>query len=112
MHAPAEKVDGQIFNVGTGVHRTITEIAADIRTLSPKNFPGETIVADRPGQVFRHTADIRKIETTLGWTPKTSWKDGLAKTLAWYDANRPWWGKQVWMRHIEIETQDGKKVLH
>jgi len=112
MHAPSEKVDGQIFNVGTGVHRTITEIAADIRTLCPKNFPGETIVADRPGQVFRHTADIRKIETTLGWAPKTSWKDGLAKTLAWYDANRTWWAKQVWMRHIEIETQDGKKVLH
>jgi len=112
MHGADDKVNGQIFNVGAGEHRTINEIAADVRKLCPNNFPGQSAIADRPGQVFRHTADIRKIETILGWKPKTSWKDGLAKTLAWYDANRAWWNKQIWMRHIEIETKEGKKTFH
>ena len=77
-----------------------------------KDFPGETVVADRPGQVFRHTADIRKITSVIGWKPKTSWEEGLARTFAWYQDHRTWWEKQVWMRHIEIETTDGKKILH
>lgn len=112
LHAPAEKVHGEIFNVGSGVHRSISQIASDIRNMHRKDFPGETVVADRPGQVFRHTADIRKITSAVGWKPKTSWEEGLARTFAWYKDNRPWWEKQVWMRHIEIETTDGKKILH
>jgi dTDP-glucose 4,6-dehydratase len=112
LHAPQEKVDGEIFNVGTGIHRSISQIARDIRKIHNKEFAGEIIVADRPGQVFRHTADIGKIKKVFGWKPKTSWEDGLARTFDWYEKNRSWWEKQIWMRHIPIEVANGAKVMH
>ena len=65
-----------------------------------------TYVGDRPGQVFRHTADARKAQRLLGWRPQVSFDEGLERTIEWYTANRPWWEKQLWMREIPIITQD------
>ena len=69
-------------------------------------------VGDRPGQVFRHTGDIRKIQRILDWQPSVTWRDGLEKTIAWYKENRKWWEKQLWMRSVPIITKSGKKELH
>lgn len=112
LHAPKDKVEGEIFNVGSGQHRSIRQIANDIRELCPAEYPGESTIPDRPGQVFRHTADCQKLKDRLGWKPKTDWKEGLQKTLAWYRGNRSWWEKQIWMRHIPIESPDGTKMMH
>ena len=71
-----------------------------------------TCVGDRPGQVFRHTADAGKAARLPGWRPEVSFKEGLERTVAWYVANRPWWEKQLWMREIPIITKTGKRDLH
>ncbi len=71
-----------------------------------------TYVGDRPGQVFRHTADASKAQWLLGWRPEVSFEEGLERTIAWYIANRPWWEKQLWMRDIPIITKTGKRELH
>jgi dTDP-glucose 4,6-dehydratase len=71
-----------------------------------------TYVGDRPGQVFRHTADASKAQRLLGWTPQVGFEEGLDKTIAWYLANRPWWEKQLWMREIPIITKSGKREMH
>jgi len=71
-----------------------------------------TYVGDRPGQVFRHTADASKAQRLLGWTPKISFDEGLDRTIEWYKANRPWWEKQLWMREIPISTKAGKREMH
>lgn len=112
LHAPAKSVEGEIFNIGSGNHRTIRQIADDIRTMAGREFPGENIIPDRPGQVFRHTANWDKINKRVGWTPKTDWKKGLEQTFDWYRRNRSWWEKQIWMRHIPIEAADGSQVMH
>ena len=49
-----------------------------------------TFVADRPGHDRRYAIDPGKIETELGWQPRESFESGLAKTVAWYLANREW----------------------
>ena len=67
---------------------------------------------DRPGQVVRHTADISKIERTLGWKPAIGWEEGLKKTIQWYVINESWWRKQLWMREIPIILPSGKRALH
>ena len=46
---------------------------------------------ERPGQVDRHIGSTEKAERLLGWRARTSFEDGLARTIAWYQQNRPWW---------------------
>jgi dTDP-glucose 4,6-dehydratase len=112
MHAPAEKVQGQVFNVASTQHRSISEIAHDIAKVM--NYPRSRIVfiGDRPGQVIRHTGSAEKIKRVLGWTPAVTWIEGLERTIKWYRDNRDWWNKQLWMRQIPIRSSSGKVELH
>jgi len=41
-------------------------------------------VEDRPGHDFRYAIDTAKIQSELGWVPKTPLADGLARTIRWY----------------------------
>lgn len=112
MHADMDKVKGEVFNVASGVHRSIFSIAQDVVRVMGKDESMITFVGDRPGQVFRHTGDITKIKNILGWKPAVQWIDGLNKTIGWYKENRNWWEKQLWMRAVPIITKSGKKELH
>lgn len=112
MHADIDKVMGEIFNIASGVHRSILSIAKDIVRMMGKSESVITFVGDRPGQVFRHTGDITKIRNTFGWDAKVTWEEGLKATIQWYKENRKWWEKQLWMRAVPIITKTGKKELH
>lgn len=106
------QVAGQVFNVATGEHRSILSIAQDIVRLMGKDESIITFVGDRPGQVFRHTGDIAKLQGRFGWQPQVGWQDGLQQTIQWYEQNRAWWEKQLWMRAVPIITKSGKRELH
>ena len=41
-------------------------------------------VEDRPGHDFRYSMNSKKISSELGWKIKTSFDDGLRKTVDWY----------------------------
>ena len=47
-----------------------------------------TFVTDRPGHDFRYAIDPSKLESTLGWSPKTNWDEGIEKTIAAYLDNK------------------------
>jgi len=49
-----------------------------------------TFVRDRLGHDRRYAIDAGKIERELDWRPRTSFSEGLEKTVAWYLGNRPW----------------------
>lgn len=112
MHANIDKVKGEVFNIASGLHRSILSIAQDIVRLMQKDASLITFVGERPGQVFRHTGDITKIKNVFGWEPRIPWQDGLKKTIEWYCAHRTWWERQLWMRAVPIITESGKKELH
>ena len=107
-----DKVRGEVINLGYGESLSLAEIAPIIvrRMNKPENLI--TYVGDRPGQVFRHTADRTKAERLLGWRPDVTFEDGLDRTIEWYLQNRSWWEKQLWMREIPIVTKSGKRELH
>jgi dTDP-glucose 4,6-dehydratase len=111
LKAPRERVIGEVFNIGTGIHRSINEIAKSVCAAMGVD-PGEERIGDRPGQVFRHTCDGAKLERLVGFKPRTSFEAGMAQTVAWYRANEAWWRAQMWMRHIPIILPSGKKELH
>ncbi len=112
LHAPAEKVVGEVFNVGSGIDHSILSIAQDITALMCASKECYINVGDRPGQVTRHTADYSKIKRVLGWEPAISWAEGLERTVKWYVDNEKWWRKMLWMREIPIVTSTGKRELH
>lgn len=112
LHAPAEKVDGEVFNVATGIDRSVRSIADNIVDAMGGDKGLIEYTGDRPGQVVRHTGDAAKIKRVLGWEPEIDWDTGLRQTIDWYLDNREWWEKQVWMRHIPITTSEGKKEYH
>ena len=119
IHAPDHKVSGEVFNVGVSQSYS-TKGIADMVIKSMKSWKGGGIVyssyalniGDRPGQVFRHTADTRKIQRALGWKPTIRLVEGLQKTIEWYINNQAWWEGKRWMRHVSIETEEGKRELH
>ena len=111
-HCDKAAVVGEVINIGTGRSLSIAEVAmATVRQMGkPESLI--TYVGDRPGQVFRHTADASKAKRILGWEPAIDFETGLAKTIDWYQNNRAIWHKQLWMRDIPIVTRSGKKELH
>jgi dTDP-glucose 4,6-dehydratase len=82
---------GETYNVGSGVEATIEEIADRVLELTGKPASLKTVVPDRPGHDRRYLLDASKIADELGWTPAHGFEDGLAETVAWYEANRNWW---------------------
>lgn len=112
VHAPKETVVGEVINIGTDVSLSVGEVAHHIVRLMDKPESLITYVGERPGQVFRHTADAAKARRLLGWAPSMTFEQGLEKTIEWYRANRAVWDKQLWMREIPIVTGSGKAELH
>jgi dTDP-glucose 4,6-dehydratase len=112
MQGDMKKISGNVFNVASGVHRSILSIAKDVVKLMGKDESLITFVGERPGQVFRHTGNTKKIKSMFNWKSQVGWEYGLKKTIKWYEANREWWDKQLWMRAVPIVTGSGKKELH
>ena len=81
--------EGEIYNIGTNIEKTNLEVANTI--LSILNKPKELIhfVEDRKGHDYRYAVDIQKIKE-LNWSPKTSFEEGIQKTIDWYISNQNW----------------------
>jgi dTDP-glucose 4,6-dehydratase len=83
--------EGETYNVGSGIERSIEEIADLALGLTGKPESLKTIVPDRPGHDRRYLLDSTKLRRELGWEPKISFEDGLRASVDWYTANREWW---------------------
>ena len=82
---------GETYNVGSGLERSIEEIADLLLELTGKPQSLKTIVPDRPGHDRRYLLHSTKLRGELGWHPQVSFEDGLRATVEWYAANRAWW---------------------
>ena len=82
---------GETYHVGTGVERSVEQIADIVLAHLGKPASLKTIVPDRPGHDRRYVLDCSKIERELGWAPTIAWGAGIAETIDWYATNREWW---------------------
>ncbi|MBF0370811.1 MAG: GDP-mannose 4,6-dehydratase [Magnetococcales bacterium] len=113
LHAPSDRVEGEVFNLASGGHRSIKEIAQDIsRLMDLDEASAVQYCSDRPGQVVRHTGNAEKLKNRLGWEPRLTWEEGLKSTIQWYRDNPDHWREQQWMRTVPIVTAQGKLEYH
>jgi len=89
--APLESVAGEVLNVATGIDISVSEIADTVLAVLGKPADLKVHVPERPGQVDRHIGSTEKAERLLGWRARTSFEDGLERTVAWYRDNEAWW---------------------
>ena len=82
---------GEVYNIGGHNERTNMQVVKTI--LKALGKPERLIrhVTDRPGHDRRYAIDPSKIHRELGWLPKTTFDEGIQKTVRWYLDNRQWW---------------------
>lgn len=86
-----EGVPGAAYNVpGDGVERANREVTEAILGHLGKPWSLVRSVPDRPGHDRRYALDGSRLRD-LGWAPRTSFTDGLARTVDWYRDNPDWW---------------------
>jgi dTDP-glucose 4,6-dehydratase len=91
IEAPVEAVAGEVLNVATGVDISVEAIADAVLAALGKPSSLKAHVAERPGQVDRHIGSTEKMERLTGWRARTSFEEGLGRTVAWYRENEAWW---------------------
>jgi len=78
-------VRGGVFNLGSGRSLSINQVAeAVIAAFGHARAAYKVVRAPaRPGEQRTVRADARKAALVLGWEPRTSFEDGLARTIRW-----------------------------
>jgi dTDP-glucose 4,6-dehydratase len=92
---------GETYNVGSGVEKSIEEIADLVLDLTGKPADLKQIVPDRPGHDRRYLLDSSKLRSELGWEPEIAFDDGLRETVDWYAGHRDWW--QPLKERLQVE---------
>jgi dTDP-glucose 4,6-dehydratase len=91
IETDVDAVAGEVLNVATGVDLSVGQIAGLVLELLGKPSALTTHLPERPGQVDRHIGSTDKIRRLTGWTARTSFEQGLARTITWYRDNEAWW---------------------
>lgn len=90
---------GETYNVGGSCEAKNIDTAYKILELLNKPEDLIRFVSDRPGHDIRYALDCDKIRA-LGWSPRTSFEQGMVKTVSWYRSHTAWW------RKIKHQRQD------
>ncbi len=91
LQVDIERLKGEVINLGTGVDTDINTIAKIILERLQKPESLVRFVEDRPGHVQKHVSSTSKAKVLLDWSPTTSLRDGLQRTIDWYLEHPEWW---------------------
>lgn len=81
---------GEAYNIGARNERQNLEVVTSILDALGKPHSLIKYVTDRLGHDRRYAIDAKKVETEIGWKTQTTWEEGLAKTIRWYQENQDW----------------------
>ena len=82
---------GEVYNVGGHNEKRNIDVVKTILRIMGKPETLITHVKDRAGHDLRYAIDPTKIHNELGWSPETTFDEGIKKTVDWYMNNKQWW---------------------
>ncbi|MEI6350098.1 MAG: NAD-dependent epimerase/dehydratase family protein [Verrucomicrobiota bacterium] len=86
MAMEAPDAAGQVFNIGSGTHHSVLQIASELaRVLGKERLEPEITGRYRMGDIRNCFADISLARKVLGYEPQIALQDGLAELAAWLE---------------------------
>jgi len=82
-HAPADRVAGEVFNIGCGTATSVRELWQRIADLVGVDVEPQ-YDAPRAGDVRHSFASIARAREQLGYTPAVSLEEGLGRTIEYF----------------------------
>lgn len=79
----ADKGDGLIINIGTGVETSVTDLYSTMAKVAGVDAP-PALAPARPGELARSALDAGRAEMQLGWKPWTDLATGSAAVLDYF----------------------------
>jgi len=87
LAAEAKSTSGQILNVACGRRTSLNDLVELLKNLlSSKVSPD--YAEPRSGDIKHSLADISEARHMLGYSPKTSFEQGIKKTIEWHKNNK------------------------
>lgn len=81
-----ESAKNDTYNLAYGEGTTILHLAEEMKRLL-KSSSSISVTEARTGEVTHYIADIAKAKKKLGYSPKTSFAEGIKKSVEWYSKN-------------------------
>jgi len=81
---------GGVYNVAGSHQTTNREVIAALLAAMGKPWSLVRSVADRPGHDRRYAMSGARL-ASLGFVPRTTFDDGIARTVRWYLDHQGWW---------------------
>ena len=78
-----EQANGEVFNVGSGVATTVKEVAESLKKFYNSDINISISGKYRLGDIRHNYADLNKVKTLLGFTPKYNFQKGIAEFVRW-----------------------------
>ena len=78
----------QPLNIGTGVPVSVRDVLETALTTDGYTSAKITYNTSKPTMIGKRMLDVGKAQKVLGFRATTALRDGIAKTLAWYRANK------------------------
>lgn len=85
-----------IFNIASGsLYPLKYYVNLIFKNIKTDRVPLYGKIEYRKNEMWSPAADITKIHTELGWSPRISLEDGIIKTIKWYEENKDMWIKYL-----------------
>lgn len=75
--------DGEIYNIGTGMPTTVSELFSELKDISGKDAEPKLAEA-REGEILEIYLNFEKATKELKWRPKVTLSEGLKETFRWF----------------------------
>jgi nucleoside-diphosphate-sugar epimerase len=84
--APLRASSGEVFNLGSGVQSTLRDVVAAVQDVVGRRSPVQWgAMPSRGWDTDRWQADIGKVRQALGWSPRYSLPEGVARMAEWME---------------------------